>query len=87
MGFWSVVGGIALDAVKKLPDELAKRDADLGRSIEKLGDSATDRQKEILSDVKTRQASAEERQSRDAEKKARDAEQKAKDDEERNNLA
>ncbi len=83
MGFWSVVGGIALDMAKKVPGELAKRDSAMGRSIENLGDSATDRQKEILNDVKTRQANAEERKARQEERNAAQAERKAKQEEER----
>ena len=83
MGFWSVVGGIALDIAKKVPGEIAKRNADLGSSIEKLGDSATDRQKEMLSEIRTRQADAEERMARQAERKANQAERKARQEEER----
>ena len=87
MGFWSTVGGIALDVAKRLPSELAKREASVGRSIEKLGDSATDKQKEMLSSIKSRQAAAEERAISAAERQAAAAERKKarEEEEERNN--
>lgn len=83
MGFWSSVGEVAVDMVKKLPDALAKRDANLGGSIEKLGDSATDRQKEILVEINTRHANREERLVRQMEREARQTERRAKQEEER----